>query len=127
MPEQKQPRTGGVEGKLDGAGSFYLFLSIIALAVCIYLSQDDAVKKIGLSSLWIGLGIGALAQGIVFWILFQAGAEVIRLLKKLNGLPYGGTISETAGEGSEYKCTDCGAPVTPDSKFCTQCGTKFDE
>lgn len=127
MSEQRQIRTGGIESKLDGVGTFYLVISIIGLIACIILSQDEALKQTGLSSLWIGFGIGAIAQGIIFWILFKAGAEVIRLLKKLNGLPYGGIISETIGDGTEYTCTDCGAPVAPDSKFCTQCGVNFEE
>jgi hypothetical protein len=127
MSEQKHMRTGGVEGKLDGVGTFYLIISIIGLIGCIILSQDKLIKQTGLSDFWIALGIGAIAQGIIFWILFKAGAEVIRLLKKLNGLPYGGEISETIGDWAEYTCTDCGSPVSPDSKFCTQCGANFEE
>ena len=127
MAEQKQTRTGGVESKLDGVGTFYLIISIISLIGCIILSQDETIKQTGLSSFWVALGLGAIAQGIIFWILFKAGAEIIRLLKKLNGLPYGGEISVTIGEGAEYNCTDCGAPVAPDSKFCTQCGANFEE
>jgi hypothetical protein len=126
MPEEKRARTGGVESKLDGVATFYLVLSVIALFACIFISQDDAVKKMGLSTFWIGLGIGALAQGVVFWILFQAGAEVIRLLKKIGGLPYAGRISETKGEGESFVCTDCGAPVSILDKYCTQCGSKLD-
>lgn len=127
MTGQKQIRTGGVESKLDGVGAFYLIISILGLIGCIIISQDETVKQTGLSSFWIALGLGAIAQGIIFWILFKAGAEVIRLLKKLNGLPYGGEISETEGDGAEYNCTDCGAPVSQDSKFCTQCGANFEK
>ena len=131
MPEQedeiqvKKERTGGIESKLDGAATFYLVLSILALIVCLVMSQDEVTKKIGFSSFWIGIGIGATAQGILFWILFRAGAEVVRLLKKLNGLPYAGSISKTEGETPSYVCTDCGAQVSLIDKLCTQCGSKL--
>ncbi|HQF42560.1 MAG TPA: zinc-ribbon domain-containing protein [Ignavibacteriaceae bacterium] len=127
MSEQQQTRTVGIENQLDGVGIFYLIISIIGLIACIVLSQDEAIKQTGLSSFLIGLGIGVIAQGIVFWILFKAGAEVIRLLKKLNGLQYDGVISGTEGSGTEYTCTECGTPVAPDAKFCTNCGVSFEE
>ncbi len=87
MPENNEVRSGGIESKLDGVGGLYLFVSVLALIACIVLSQTDAYQKTGLSILLIAIGIGALAQGIIAWILFQAGGEIIRLLKKLNGLP----------------------------------------
>jgi DNA-directed RNA polymerase subunit RPC12/RpoP len=127
MSEQQQTRTGGIENQLDGVGIFFLIVSIIGLIVCIILSQEETIKQTGLSSFWIGLGIGVVAQGIIFWILLKAAAEVIRLLKKLNGLPYGGIISETYGSGTQYTCTECGTPVAPDAKFCTNCGVNFEE
>ena len=127
MANEVQPRRGGIEGQLDGVGGFILFLSVVALVVSFVLSQDEAAKKLGLSSLWIVLGIGALAQGIIFWVLFRAGSEVIRLLKKLNHLPFGGSISEAEGGGSEYTCTDCGEPASEEAQFCTKCGSKFTE
>jgi len=127
MSENQQTRTGGIESKLDGVGIFYLVISIIGFVAFIILSQSEPIKQTGLSSFWIGLGIGVIAQGIIFWILFEAGAEVIRLLKKLNGLPYGGKISETYGNGTEYTCTECGTPVAPNAKFCTNCGVNFEE
>ena len=65
---------------------------------CIVLSQTDAYQKPGLSILLIAIGIGALAQGVIVLILFHAGAEVIRLLKKLNDLPFAGVISKTTSE-----------------------------
>ena len=125
--QSKQPRTGGVESKLEGVATLYLVLSIIGLLASIFISQGDAVKNGGFSSsFWIGLGVAALLQGIVFWILFEAGAEVIRLLKKIAGLPYAGRISQTDGDSESFSCSDCGAPVSVIDKFCTQCGSKLD-
>ena len=129
MDEQIQIKTGGIEGKLQGVGNFYLVISIITLVLVAIHSQDTIIKQSGLSSVWMIIGIGALVQGIIFWILFKAGAEVIRLLKKLNGIPYGGIISEIneVENDSEYACTNCGSTVNKDSKFCPGCGVSFEE
>ncbi len=127
MSEQKKLRSGGIESLLEGVGLFYLVISIISFFICVFFSQDEVIKETSSSSFWIVLGIGVLAQGIIFWILFKAGSEIIRLLKKLNGLPYGGIISKTVGGGVEYSCTKCGASVSPNSNFCTQCGANFDD
>ena len=124
--QPKRTRTGGIESKLEGVATLYLVLSIFVLIGCIFISQGDPAKSLGISSLWIGLGVGALLQGIVFWILFEAGAEVIRLLKKIAGLPYAGRISQTDGDSESFSCSDCGAPVSVIDKFCTQCGSKLD-
>lgn len=128
MSDQQQVRTGGIENQLDRVGIFYLIVSIIGLIACIILSQDETIKQTGLSSFWIGLGIGVIAQGIIFWILFKAGAEIIRLLKKLNNLPFGGQISQVTNEEDlEYSCSICGSAVEQNSKYCTECGAKLDE
>ncbi len=124
--QPKRTRTGGIESKLEGVATLYLVLSIFVLIGCIFISQGDPAKSLGISSLWIGLGVGALLQGIVFWILFEAGAEVIRLLKKIAGLPYAGRISETDGDAEAFSCSDCGAPVSVIDNYCTQCGVKLD-
>ena len=127
MADQQQNRSGGIESQQEGIGIFYLIISIISLIVCIFLTKDETIKQTGLSSFWIGLGIGVIAQGIIFWILFKAGAEIIRLLKKLNGLPYGGAISETYASVTAYTCTECGAPTAPNAKYCTNCGVSFED
>jgi hypothetical protein len=127
MSEEKQIRRGGIESQLDGIGVFFLIISIISFIGCLFLSRDETVRQTGLSSIWVVLGIAGIAEGIIFWILFKAGAEIIRLLKKLNGLHYGGSISETIDYGTENKCTECGALVAPEAKFCTQCGVSFIE
>ena len=126
MSDQQQSRTGGIENQLDGVGIFCLIISFFGLIACIFLSQNETIKQTNLSSFWIGLGIGVIAEGIIFLILFKAGAEVIRLLKKLNGIPYGGVISGTHEIGDQYTCTECGTTVAQDAKFCTNCGVNFE-
>lgn len=133
MPEQKPTLTGGIEGKMDGVGAFYLVMSIIAMVLIFIESTGEPIQKLGLSYFWIGLGIGVLAQGIIAWILFRAGGEIIRLLKKLNGIPYGGAISEakspsmSAREEDDYVCTNCNSKISKDAKFCPNCGVEFEE
>jgi uncharacterized paraquat-inducible protein A len=134
MNEQIQKRTGGIEGKLDSIGNFNLFFSVIALVICIFYSQDVKVNNAGLSLYWIVVGIIVLGQGILFWVIFHAAAEVIRLLKKLNRIPYGGYISETqiqlidkqaSTEEKSYYCSECEAPVAANDKVCPKCGVKL--
>ncbi|MEI7907663.1 MAG: zinc-ribbon domain-containing protein, partial [Bacteroidota bacterium] len=64
-------------------------------------------------------------QGIIFKTLFDAAAEVIMLLKKLNGLSYCGSISNSEGDGESFLCRHCGEPVTKKDKYCTQCGASL--
>lgn len=127
MPKEKDVRTGGIESKLDSVAGFYIFVSVIALVACIVLSQSDAYARSGLSVFLIIIGILALLQGIIAWILFRAGGEVIRLLKKLNGLPYAGFISETEGSEEGFECSECHSPVSADAKVCPKCGAELDE
>jgi len=121
MSEKNRIGSGGIEGKLEGAGIFYLFISILGLAACIFFSQDEKIKQIGLSSLCFGIGIGVLVQGIVYLILFRAGAEVIRLLKRLNGLPYGGLISKTFGTEEEPQVEISNLENKNDNLICFKC------
>ena len=133
MSDEKSYHTGGIESKLDGVATYYLIMSIFALVGCIVISQTDVYQKTGLSALIIGLGLGALAQGVIAWIMFQAGAESIRILKKLNGLPYAGSISEAkavsevSAPGEGFECTICHTDVPADAKVCPKCGAKFDD
>jgi len=123
---------GGIEGKMDGVGTFYLIISIVAMVMIMIESQEETIQKLGLSYFWFGLGIGVLAQGIIAWILFRAGGEIIRLLKKLNGIPFGGTISEAKSPSTSfrardsYACTNCNSKVSSDAKFCPNCGVEFE-
>jgi len=125
MAEKIPPRTGGLESTLDSIGLLYLIASLIGLGACIYLSQQANIRKLELSTFFIGLGVATAAQGFVFQTLFKATAELIRLMKKLNGLPYGGSLSMSEGEGRDFICSDCLEPVSKRDKFCTQCGAEL--
>jgi hypothetical protein len=124
-PRKIAPRTGGVETSLEGVGTLYMVASIIALVGCVVLSGQDSTQKLGLSPFLIGIGIAAAIQGYVFRTLFKAAGEIIRLLKRSNGLPYAGSLSQSEGEGDAFVCTDCGEPIAKRDKYCTQCGATF--
>ncbi|MBL7075078.1 hypothetical protein ISS37_07560 [candidate division KSB1 bacterium] len=92
---------GGKEGRMSGLATFFIIIGIIGLIACFILagfvtktSKSSSWGENGLSPIWIALGIVCLIQGIALSIVLSAGAEVIRLLKKQNGLEYGGKISK---------------------------------
>jgi hypothetical protein len=125
VDEKKAKRTGGVESLLQHYGLLVAIMSIIIFTLLIIFSLRVIAQKTPLAVLYIGIGVGILIQGLLLKTLFDAGAEIIRLLKRLNGLPYAGSISETEGEGETFFCTDCGEPVAIEQKICTQCGAKL--
>ena len=97
---------GGKEGQLAKLGVFWLILSLVGAMVCLIWSGHPSVDR-GYADDWgengvdwmlIGIGFAAIFQGIISFFVFTAAAEIIRLLKRLNGLPYGGKISEATAE-----------------------------
>jgi|GEM_PF-4286972 len=106
--------TGGIEGTLDSVGKFYLIVSIIGFVL--FLNAAFVAKE-GQGMFWVALGVTALAQGIILRILFQAGAEIIRLLKRLNGLPFGGQISETTEQPSSSTSSSGAAQIMDAFRF----------
>jgi hypothetical protein len=138
MSQTKEKFTGGLEGQMDAVGAFLLIVSIVALIASISIANSDLYRGTGLSSIWIALGVVALVQGIVMLIVFRAGADVIRLLKKLNGMPYGGEIAEakpvlssdmsqaSSEEMKFFECSECKTEVPANSKTCPKCGVKFE-
>lgn len=124
---------GGVEGGLSGLGKFLLALGI-AGCIASFIVSGFATKtgtydnwgENGLSPAWIAIALISLIQGIAAFYLFGGFAEVIRILKKTAGLPFGGHISKpeplfellcseckSVAESYDEKCTKCGAPFTP--------------
>ncbi|MBS3741376.1 MAG: hypothetical protein KGY74_04585 [Candidatus Cloacimonetes bacterium] len=124
--------SGGIESKLSGFATFFLMVGIISLAACLIISggvtKTDSYSnwgEDGVSITWIVIGIFSFLWGLISAILFQAGGEVIRLLKKLNDLPFGGKISENIQE-VEIKCSNCGTLVDEDDNECYNCSQKFE-
>lgn len=117
--------SGGVEEQLDIAGGIFLALGLIggvvALVVALNSHNDEKGGQAGFLAV---VGFAAIVQGFVMWVLFRAGAEIIRLLKKSNGLKFTGKITQPVTHHS-YKCSLCGEANTADSKRCWSCGAEF--
>lgn len=130
MPQEHKVRISRIESKLDSLAGVWLLLSIVIFVYCIIYSQTETIQSAGEPVSIIIAGFLILLIGVMYWIIFQAGAEVIRLLKKLNRIPYSGTISGIQIDSEEneidYECTDCHAKVSRDSDFCPKCGAKFE-
>jgi len=77
------------------------------------------------SFLWIGLGIAGLIACVALYVLFDALAEIIILLKKIAGLPFKGAISGMK-EGTISICSDCGSLVYADNVKCPNCNADFE-
>ena len=87
----RRNRVGGLESRLAGLGQFFLVLGV-AGGLAGFLGSGDAAN--GRSAGWIAISIAAPVQGLAAFYFFRGVAEMIRLLKKMAGLPYGGEISE---------------------------------
>ncbi len=124
--------SGGKENQMSGLGIFFLIVGIIGLIACFVVSGSVTKTSSysgwgddGLSPIWIAVGIVSLIEGIALFIVLTAGAEAIRLLKKLNGLTFGGEISEPTPEIG-LKCSECGDSVSEYDEECNECGNKFE-
>ena len=125
--------SGGIEGKMSGLGNFFFIIGIIGIIACVIesgnvskISTSSGWGEDGFSTIWIAYGVYILIHGIALFILMKAGAEVIRLLKKLNGLKFGGKISEPEIE-TQLQCSECGQIVSEDDLKCTKCGKEFED
>jgi hypothetical protein len=82
---------GGVVGSLRTAGCICRVLGIIVAVICIIAAGSvtkeqptDYWGENGIDWTLVIVGAVCVAQGIFFELLLDAGAEVIRLLRKLN-------------------------------------------
>jgi hypothetical protein len=126
--------SGGKEGLIAGLGTFFLTIGIIG-AIAAFFTSGLVTKtewyhdwgQDGLSISWVAFGSLSLIQGIIIFILLNAGAEIIRLLKKQNGLKYGGKISE-AKPILELHCSNCDSRLPPSEADikCIKCGEELD-
>lgn len=124
---------GGKESRIEGVGKFLLTIGILGLIACIVMSgfatkegSYDYWGENGLSPIWLTFGIFLLIQGIVNNTFLNAGSEVIRLLKKQNGLNYAGEISKPE-EDHEFICSECGFVLYNDENICPGCKAVFEE
>lgn len=111
--------TSGREEALPVVARIFLVAGIVAALAGVVVTILTA------SFLWLGLGIASLILGTAFFVLFNALAEVIVLLKRLSGLPCKGVISGMT-EGTISVCSECGSLVYPDNVKCPSCNVEFE-
>ncbi|MGB5107233.1 MAG: hypothetical protein WBP29_07890 [Candidatus Zixiibacteriota bacterium] len=124
--------TGGSESRLLSASKIVLIVSSLAAIASLIISgivtrdssYDDWAEN-GLNWTWVALGCGILLQGWIVHVLLAAGADVLRLLKKQNGLEFTGEINEVH-QTEVYKCSDCGAVLGSNSLQCPGCKSKLE-
>ncbi len=113
---------GGIEGSLSKLGTFFLVLGIIGsfFAFLLAVFSKEAV--------FLLLIFVFMFHSIVSLILLRGFAEVIRILKKLANIQYGGEISKSFAAGDVFICSECRAIVgeKDQRKWCHKCGSSFE-
>ena len=125
--------TGGTESSIEGLSKFILIagilVSIVSFIVAGFATKDgpyDHWAENGFSSNWIAISISSFIQGIGAWIILRGFADVIRLLKKITGIQYGGTIIESKPNYGLI-CSECGDPMGYEYAKCPNCGVVFEK
>lgn len=84
-------RQGGVEDSLSAWGVGFLVLGILSGIICIFAAGVVTKKysfeswgENGIAWYLVVVGVAAILQGMFVRVLLEAGAEIIRLLRKLN-------------------------------------------
>ncbi len=131
MPDSAKPSGYPLEKRLDVYGDVIGAGSIVA-AVAIFFWLDSQSPTPGTAPIISAVpSLAIVCSGAVAWLQLHVAAEVIRLLKRLNKLPYQGEISaftaEGAGEGEVLLCSECGAELTRDSRACPKCGATLEQ
>jgi hypothetical protein len=82
---------GGVEDSLSVWGTGFLVLGILSGVICIYAAgvvtkrySFESWGDNGVAWYLVIVGVAAILQGMFVRVLLEAGAEIIRLLRKLN-------------------------------------------
>ena len=113
--------SGGIEARLEGFGALFGILAIIGLPAALYYGNTSGYRMV-----WAAAGISGLINGIGVWILFQGLANMIRLLKQQNNLPYSGKISAPKEEKTmPFTCPECGEGVLESATSCPECECEF--
>lgn len=134
-----EPSSGGKEGLLTGLGIFFLIIGILGAVA-------QVIAAVGTENpAWLLPALASFLWGLVVFAVLSAVGEIIRLLKKLNGLPYGGKISEPNAVYSTH-CSICNSKLGGEPDYaraaypseddlgqeevldkCPHCGEAFDK
>jgi len=81
----------GIEESLSSWGMGFCILGILAGIILIWMAgtvnnqyRSESWGEAGVVWYFMALGVGAILQGMFLRVLLRAGAEIIRLLRKLN-------------------------------------------
>ena len=100
---------GGLESKLDLTALAVLIIGLgIAMSVLLVTSFRGVIPAIAFA-----------ANAWIAWLVLHGLAEIVRLQKRANGLPYSGSISVTK-ESRLVRCATCDA-VHFEPDFCPHC------
>lgn len=115
---------GGIEEILSGWAAVFFALSGILLVVTMIAF---AVPMNGeLSGFYAIAGIAGSVAGIITSIILNTIAEIVRIQKKANGLPYSGKISEAKPAiKTSPVCSLCRVTVTEHMSSCPACSAEF--
>jgi hypothetical protein len=116
---------GGIEDKMSTLAGIFLILNIATAVICIivfFSSLGDFSKMEQYRVISIVMAIACAISGTALYIILEAGAEIVRLLKKQNGIRYSGDISQANKPIYSYACSNCGAVFgTPYINAIKQC------
>lgn len=110
-----ESHTGGLESLLD-------VLAILSFVFSVLVGIGFLIELEGAG---IFLFLVIAAAGVLPYALLKAVAEMVRLLKKLNGLQYGGEISKHTTDKT-YGCGACGEPIFQWGQ-CGSCGVEIEK
>ena len=117
----------GTEVKLEAFGRIFLAFGLLGGGSAVYLagSSPSGWAQEGVNPIWLSVGLGAALQGAFFYILLYAAGDVVRLLKKQNGIAYEGEIIGLS-EKTVLRCWQCRSEVDAKAKKCRNCSARFD-
>ncbi|MEA2101120.1 MAG: hypothetical protein U9P80_00900 [Thermodesulfobacteriota bacterium] len=115
----RQKETQGKERSLSVLARAMLVMGIGGILIC-----TGFAAATGKLHLLITGGV-LLFSGLFLFVILDACAEMIRLMKKVCDIPYSGPISGQK-EFLIFRCSACSAIVDPDSIKCDNCGAEFD-
>lgn len=130
--EKKNVYSGGIEGHLNALS---IWLCVVGIAsfigyVILFFAETSTVEIGYLNSRtvynWslLGNAVEFLLIGLFFGIISSALANLIRLQKKAQGMPFSGKISEPSVDALRC-CSQCGTPAYPGQTRCHHCHEDF--
>ncbi len=122
-----------IDSRLDQTGLRLLIAGLLTGVICLgvafyyftsYQSGTTTETEWRSAIIWVVAAIAAGVQGFVAQLLFNAAAEVIRLLRQANQTVWTGKTVEVAVR-RRYSCSGCNAAAKPGQERCSRCGAQF--